>query len=266
VVFAHGQAGGAKLAQAAAYGARVLRIDSPAPSVVFDVCRAACARWGWRHLSTAGMYDPYTVEGAKTIAYELWQQYAGALPEWIVLPVGGGGLLGGVWRGVLDLQRLGLIERLPRIVGVQAAGCAPLKRAIDGGESFLESLKQPWPNPKTIAGGIADDILFDGHTALPAIRTTNGLALAVEDRAIEEGIALLARNEGLYCEASSGVVVAALEELTRHAAGQRVCLVVTGHGMKDFDRRNKDDLGPLLEGNLGAIAAAIASNSTLTLR
>src|SRR5690606_4245642 len=114
---------------------------------------------------TSGMHDPYNVEGAKTIAYEMYQQTGGELPDWIVAPVGGGGLLGGIWRGTLDLFRLGLLNTVPKFAGVQASGCAPLVKAINDGSSFLESLESPWPNPYTIAGGIADDILFDGHTA-----------------------------------------------------------------------------------------------------
>lgn len=256
VVFAHAHAGLPKLVQAASYGATVLRINSPAPSAVFDVCVAACARWGWRHLSTAGMYDPYTVEGSKTIAYELWQQYDGRLPDWIVAPVGGGGLLGGVWRGLLDLQRMGLISTLPQLVGVQATGCAPLKRAIDGGESFLESLKTPWPDPETIAGGIADDILFDGHTVLPALRTTQGLALAVTDPEIAAGVTTLARAEGLLCEVTCAVIIAALPHLAPHAQGQRVCALMTGNGIKDLAGRVEEGARlPVLDASLEAVAA-----------
>ena len=156
----------------------------PSASAVFDLCLEACARFGWYHLSTAGMYEPYNVEGAKTIAYELFQQTGGDLPDWIVAPVGGGGLLGGLWRGFLDLKRAGLIERVPRLAGIQASGCAPLAKAMRENATYLDTLRAPWPNPHTIAGGIADDILFDGHTALPALRTTDGAAIAVEDSEI----------------------------------------------------------------------------------
>lgn len=263
VVFAHAHAGLSKLVQAATYGAEVLRIDSPAPSAVFDVCRAACAQWGWRHLSTAGMYDPYTVEGSKTIAYELWQQYDGKLPDWIVAPVGGGGLLGGVWRGLLDLKRMGLIDTLPRLVGVQATGCAPLQRAIAGSETFLESLQTPWPDPDTIAGGIADDILFDGHTVLPALRTTNGLALAVTDPAIATGVSTLARAEGILCEVTCAVVVAALEQLAPHAQGQRVCALITGSGIKDLAGRIAEGESlPVLDARLEAVARHLEQRPT----
>jgi threonine synthase len=203
------------------------------------------------------MYDPYTVEGSKTIAYELWQQYAGDLPDWIVAPVGGGGLLGGVWRGLLDLQRLGCIERLPRLVGVQAAGCAPLRRAVAGNETFLQSLESPWPNPQTVAGGIADDILFDGHTVLPAIRQTGGVAPTVTDEEILAAVDDLAAREGLLCEVTCAVVVAALSGMAA-ARGQRVCALLTGNGLKDLSGRlERLPQTPPLPPTLDAVAGAV---------
>jgi threonine synthase len=234
VMFMHGHAASSKVAMASLFGGRVVQVNTPSASAVFDLCIAACKKFGWYHLSTAGMYNAYNVEGSKTIAYELYRQTGGDLPEWLVAPVGGGGLLGGIWRGFLDLQRLGLIEKPPRLAGVQAAGCAPLKQAIESGSSFLDTLKHPWPNPKTIAGGIADDILFDGHTVLPAIRTTGGAAIAVDDDATLDALRRMAALEGLLCEPTSAVAVAALSRLPDAGAKTRVCCVITGSGAKDF--------------------------------
>lgn len=234
VLFMHGHAAPGKIAQASAYGATVVRVESGSAKAVFDLCMEACASFGWYHGSTAGMYEPYNVEGAKTLAYELYWQTEGNLPGWIVAPVGGGGLLGGIWRGLLDLKNLGLISTLPRLAGVQAAGCAPLTKAIDGNQTFLESVIMPWPNPKTIAGGIADDILFDGHTALPAIRTTGGAAIAVDDDAIIHAELALASSEGILCDPCSAVTAAALTQLPDTTPETRVCCIITGTGIKDL--------------------------------
>ena len=234
ILLMHGQAGGGKAAQAASYGATAVRVDEPSAARVFELCLEACAAFGWYHLSTAGLYEPFNVEGAKTIAYELYHQTEGELPDWIVAPVGGGGLLGGVWRGFLDLQRMGVIERMPRMCGVQASGCAPFVKAIEQDTPFLETLEHPWPDPKTIAGGIADDIIFDGHTALPAVRQTGGTAVAVNDEEIMDGLLLLARTEGLLCEPTCAVVIAALAHLQETAGGARVCCLLTGNGVKDI--------------------------------
>ncbi len=234
VLLMHGHAAPGKVVQAAAYGGRVVQVQTPSAGEVFDLCLEACREFGWYHLSTAGMYEAYNVEGAKTIAYELFHQTDGNLPDWLVAPVGGGGLLGGIWRGFLDLQRLGYLDRLPRLAGVQASGCAPLSKAIAQGTPFLETLKEPWPNPQTIAGGIADDIIFDGHTVLPAIRTTNGVAIDVDDEAIVAGQQRLAEAEGLLCEPTCAVVIAALEHLPDITPETRVCCVLTGTGIKDL--------------------------------
>lgn len=234
VLFMHGQASADKIKQAALYGAAVLHVEDPSPAAVFKLCIETCETFGWYHLSTAGIYTPYNVEGAKTIAYELYQQFDGDLPDWIVMPVGGGGLLGGVWRGFLDLQRMGLIETLPRLAGVQAAGCAPLKQAIDNDWNLETSLAHPWPNPHSIAGGIADDILFDGHTALPAIRETNGVALSVTDDELLAALHSLARREGVLAECCSAVTLAAINQLPDCNEDTRVCCVITGNGIKDI--------------------------------
>jgi len=260
VVFMHAHAGAGKITQAAVYGAIVIRVDSAAPSAVFRLCMDACAQYGWAHLSTAGIYEPYNVEGAKTIAYELFQQYAGDLPDWIVMPVGGGGLLGGVWRGFLDLQRLGLIDRCPKAVGVQAAGCAPLVKAIDEGQSFLDTLKSPWPNPQTVAGGIADDILFDGHTALPAIRRTDGMAIDVTDDATIAAQSMLARKSGLFCELTSAVVFAALDALATQAEGDRVCCILTGSGIKELAQiAAKTPIPPVIPPDMDALTSLLSN-------
>jgi len=233
VLLMHGQAAPDKVAMAGAYGGRAIQVDSPSAAAVFDLCLEACSTFGWYHLSTAGIYNPFNVEGAKTIAYELYAALGRDLPDWIVAPVGGGGLLGGIWRGFTDLERARLIDRVPRLAGVQARGCAPLKLALDEGWSFQESLAHPWPNPKTVAGGIADDVLFDGHTVLAAIRQTNGVAIVVDDFAILEAQRRLAESEGILCEPTSAVVIAALDELVLDP-GARVCAVVTGTGFKDI--------------------------------
>jgi len=243
VLLMHAHAAAGKIVQAAVYGGVAIQVDTPAASALFALCIEACEKWGWYHLSTAGIYNPFNVEGAKTIAYELYQQTGGDLPDWVVAPVGGGGLLGGVWRGFLDLERLGLIDRVPRLAGIQAAGCAPLKKAFDEGTAFLDTLEDPWPNPETVAGGIADDILFDGHTVLPAVRTTHGCALAVEDDEILAAQHTLAVTEGLLCEPTAAVAIAALPYLPGVGPGSRVCCLLTGSGIKDLGS---------LEGRVGA--------------
>ncbi len=236
ILFMHGQADPAKVAQAQTYGATVIAVDNPSSKAVFELCIAACEAHGWYHLSTAGMYAPWNVEGAKTIAYELYQHYGANLPQWLIAPVGGGGLLGGIWRGFLDLKAMGLIIDIPRLAGVQAEGCAPLKESIDNDWLFEEHLAQPWEDPDTIAGAIADDILFDGHTVLAALRQSWGAAIVVSDEEMIAAQRRLAKSTGLLCEIASASAIAGLSKLPVVDRDTRVCCIVSGSGLKDLGR------------------------------
>jgi threonine synthase len=193
------------------------------------------------------------VEGAKTVAYELFDQAGGNLPEVIFVPVGGGGLLGGLYRGFCDLVALGLIEKSPRLVGVQAEGCAPLVRAIAEGLDADRIMAEPWKNPKTIAGGIADDILFDAHRALPAVRESKGIAVAVTDGDIMDAVSLLASREGIFAEPSGAVSLAGLLRYIKEEDGKEgdgrmcdnACCLITGSGLKDMDAARRIS-GPVM--------------------
>jgi len=238
LVFVPSTAPAEKLTQSGVTGARVIQVDTESSSVVMGLVDEACKERGWMHLSTAGSINPFAVEGSKTIAYELFDQAGGDLPEVIFVPVGGGGLLGGLYRGFLDLTALGLIEMPPRLVGVQAEGCAPLVRAIAEGLDADRIMAEPWKNPKTVAGGIADDILFDAHRALPAVRGSGGSAVAVTDEVIMEAVSLLASREGIFAEPSGAVSLAGLLRLLKEGDGRmydNACCLVTGSGLKDMD-------------------------------
>jgi threonine synthase len=226
-----------KLVQVLMYGADLFRIDHDSPTDIFDLLLWACGEFGWYFASTAGIYNPFTLEGAKTIAYEIAEQTGFDLPDWVIAPVGGGGNLGSLWRGFKDLRDLGLVTRLPRMVGVQAAGCAPFVEAIRLGRSAQEALTWRWPKIETIAGAIADDVVFDAHIALPAVRESQGTAVAVSD---EESLAMeyaLASTEGIFVEPACATTLAAVKRLA--GEGQirrqdRVCCVLTGLGFKDM--------------------------------
>ena len=231
-----------KLVQTLMYGADLFRIDHSSPAEIFELLLWACREFDWYLASTAGIYNPFTLEGAKTIAYEIAEQTGFELPDWVIAPVGGGGNLGSLWRGFKDLRHLGLVKRLPRMAGVQVAGCAPFVEAVRLGRSAQEALAWHWPEIKTIAGAIADDVVFDAHIALPAVRESEGTAVAVTD---EEALALeyvLASTEGIFVEPASATALAALKKLA--GEGQirrqdRVCCVLTGLGFKDMTAARK---------------------------
>ncbi len=231
-----------KLVQVLIYGADLFRIDHDSPTDIFDLLRWACDEFGWYLASTAAIFNPFTLEGAKTIAYEIAEQLGFDLPEWMIVPVGGGGNIGSLWRGFNDLRALGLVTRLPRMVGVQAAGCAPIVEAIRLGRTAREALTCRWPTIDTVAGAIADDVVFDAHIALPAVRESHGTAVAVPDADSLAMERLLASTEGIFVEPASATTLAALKqlldqgEITRQ---DRVCCVLTGLGFKDMTSARK---------------------------
>lgn len=231
-----------KLVQILMYGADLCRIDHSSPTEIFDLLLWACGEFDWYLASTAAIFNPFTLEGAKTIAYEIAEQLAFELPDWLVVPVGGGGNIGTLWRGFTDLRELGLVTRLPRMVGVQAAGCAPFVEAVRLGRTPREALTWRWPTIETIAGAIADDVVFDAHIALPAVRESHGTAVAVTD---EESLAMegmLAATEGIFVEPASATTLAALRRLLTDGQirrEDRVCCVLTGLGLKDMTSARK---------------------------
>jgi threonine synthase len=193
----------------------------------------AAERFDWHVVATTAIYNPLTLEGSKTIAYEL----ADDLPDWLVVPVGGGGNIGSIWRGFRELRELGAIERLPRLAGVQAEGCAPFVEAIEKGLSWKEAASLRWPEVRTICGAIADDSIFDAHLAIPAVVDSEGAAIAVSDEEALEAETLLASAEGLFVEPSSATAVAGLGKLVEQGVIERksrVCCLATGTGFKDL--------------------------------
>jgi threonine synthase len=222
-----------KLTQILMYGADLFRIDEASPSAVFELMDEAARRFDWHVVATTALYNPFTLEGSKTIAYELRFD----VPDWLVVPVGGGGNLGSLWRGFRELKALGAIERLPRLVGVQAEGCAPFVDAIHLGLSWREAARRRWPRIRTICGAIADDVVFDAHIAVPALVESGGVAVAVSDEETLEAEKLLAATEGLFVEPSSATAVAALRKLVERGSlspTSRVCCLATGSGFKDM--------------------------------
>jgi threonine synthase len=222
-----------KLTQIVLYGAELFRIDESSPTRVFALMEEIAERFDWHVVATTAVYNPYTLEGSKTIAYEL----ASDLPDWLIVKVGGGGNLGSLWRGFRELRELGLIERLPRLAGVQAQGCSPFVEAIERGLSWKEALSLRWPEVRTICGAIADDSIFDAHLAIPAVVESRGAAVAVSDPEALEAEMLLASAEGLFVEPSSATAMAGLRKLVERGVIERrsrVCCLLTGTGFKDL--------------------------------
>ncbi|MCC7355985.1 MAG: threonine synthase [Anaerolineae bacterium] len=228
VIFVPETAPQAKVAQLLIFGARVLLVQGTYDQA-FDLCLAASKEYGWYCRNTA--YNPYMSEGKKTAAYEICEQLNWRAPDRIFVSVGDGCIIGGLWKGLRDLAALGWIDRMPKLMGVQAAGSAVLVEAWRRGTEEITPIV-----PQTIADSISVGIPRDRIKALRAVRETGGAYLAVTDEEILDAMRLLARGAGVFAEPAGATAYAGLVQ-AEHAgqvdSGERVVVLVTGNGLKD---------------------------------
>jgi threonine synthase len=213
-----------KLAQIAVYGARPVKVEGPRERAAQAVQEAAAQ--GAYYASH--YYNPFTLEGMKTIAYELWEQLGWRAAGNLVLPVGHGTLLLGAYRGFKDLLAAGLIENMPRLFAVQAESYAPLY------EAHQREMDDPFPVEKgeTVAEGIRIAQPVRGRQILAAVRETGGAVLAVSDEETLRARDELARR-GLYVKPTSAVAIAALLQLRRLIGPEEITIIpLTGSGLK----------------------------------
>lgn len=225
----------AKLAKLMAFGAKIF-LTSASTGDVTEFTTKVCDAYNMQNCSAASRYNPYVKEGAKTAVFEIFEQSGGSLPDWIVLPVGGGGNISSYFKGLRELKELGLIEKYPKLVGVQAKGCAPIVEAF---EKNLDPRNIPKiKNPKTIAHSILDDWAPDGDIALRSIKESGGLAVSVSEEQIISATKRLSTIEGIYVEPSSSTTLAAVEVLLSNRMldkNEKVALVATGFGLNQPD-------------------------------
>jgi threonine synthase len=175
------------------------------------------------------------LEGDKTIAYELFEQLKGFVPEYIFVPIGTGPLLTGIYKGYEELKELGFTNKLPKMIGVQAMGCAPIVKAYNENRDKVE----PWDLVDTIASGISDPLKGysqDGTYTLKTIKNSKGCAISVNDEEILKSVLVLGKQQGLYVEPTSASVISAYENLRKMNIITQSDLVVgilTGIGFKD---------------------------------
>ncbi len=192
--------------------------------------RARCDRDGWWDLST--LKEPYRVEGKKTMGYELFEQLGGRLPDAIVYPTGGGTGLIGMWKAFDEMEALGWIgSARPRMFAVQSTGCAPMVRAWEEGREAAP----PWENAETYAAGLRVPGAVGDFLILSALRESGGGAVAVPDRAMQEWVAVMGAETGIFAAPEGGATAAAvprLREMGLIEAGDEVVLFNTGSGLK----------------------------------
>jgi threonine synthase len=230
VVLPAGNVAAGKLAQAVFFGAKVIAIDGNFDDALRIVRELAAER----HLYLLNSINPYRPEGQKTVAFEIVDQLDFQVPDRIVLPVGNAGNIWSVYKGLVELNRIGWIERIPKLVGVQAGGSMPIVDAFNAGKSDFTPIEKP----ETVATAIRIGNPVSGKKALKAIYDTKGSAVAVSDGEILDAQKILGRSEGIGVEPASAASVAGMIKLVQTGQigkDERVVCICTGNVLKDPD-------------------------------
>jgi threonine synthase len=247
-------------AECMAYGAHVLLVDG-----LIDDCgkviRAGAAAYGWCDVST--LREPYRAEGKKTMALEIAEQLGWRLPDALIYPTGGGTGIVGMWKAFAEMETMGLIgpER-PKMIAVQAAGCAPIVRAFSSGADHAER----WADAQTIAAGMRVPAAIGDYLILEAIRKSGGTAITVTDDEMLEGMVLAAEREGLFISPESGAAVIATRTLRESGflrADELSVIFATGSGLMHIDLVDRPvaAIDPNVPEILAEVAAALSVQS-----
>jgi len=242
LIFAPRTAPPAKVAQLLMFGAQVLLVQGNY-DVAFELCLQASHEFGWYCRNTG--YNPFTVEGKKTAAFEICEQLAGVTrsgqeagvrkwlaPDRVFVSVGDGNIITGLWKGFKDLLALGWIEQMPKLMGVQSEGSMVCAQAW---QANTETLKAA--TATTLADSIAVDLPRDGVRAVRAVRETGGAYVVVSDTEILSALRELAQQQAIFAEPAGATAYAGLLKAARAGqlgAEETVVVVNTGNGLKDI--------------------------------
>jgi len=228
----------AKIAQLQIYGAGVVLVEGTYDEA-FDLCIAAGRKFGWYQRSTG--FNPFTREGKKTAALEIAELLNWQVPDKVIVSVGDGNIISGLWKGFRDLQGLNFIDRLPQMIGVQSATASAIVDAANGDGIVREGPAH------TIADSISVGKPRDATAAIRAIRDSGGRGVKVTDDEIIAAIAELARATGVFAEPAAAASFAGFKAMCASGtleADERVLLMLTGNGLKDVDAARRSSKEP----------------------
>ena len=239
VIFVPERAPQGKLTQLLIFGATVVSVKGDY-GAAFRLSAQAIEKYGWYNRNAA--INPYLSEGKKTVSFEIAEQLSLALqnpaasgfkaPDFVALSVGDGCTIAGVWKGFKDLFATGLIDKLPRLISVQAEGCCPVNRAIERNASIIERMEE-----NTLADSIAVGVPRNGDKALAAIRDSDGITVNVSDDEILAAMRVLGKAAGVFGEPAGAAGTAGLAKAAERGlipADALVVSIVTGNGLKDI--------------------------------
>jgi threonine synthase len=220
-----------KLSQAMIYGAKVIQVRGN-----FDESLDIVLKLSEKHrtIYLLNSINPFRIEGQKSLGFEICDQLNQEAPDRIIVPVGNAGNISAIWKGFSEFHELDVVEALPKMTGIQAAGAAPIAQAIKNGKDTIV----PVSAPETVATAIRIGAPVSWKKAMTAIRESDGTAETVTDAEILSAQKLLARVEGLFVEPASASSIAGLIKLVQNGIidkDERIVCVTTGHGLKDPD-------------------------------
>jgi len=257
VIFAPKTAPPAKIAQLIVFGARVLLVDGNYDQA-FDLSIEATKSFGWYNRNTG--FNPFTAEGKKTAAFEIWEQVIKGMPGdgkplTVFIPVGDGNIISGVHKGFKDLHALGWLPVMPRIIGVQSEGSAAIANTFHQGDEEIKPV-----SATTLADSISVDLPRDGVRAVRAARETGGTYITVPDGSILNAIAEMGRV-GIFAEPAAATAYAGLVKAVEEAIVQPddpVLVLSTGSGLKDVKAAMQAVAeAPVIEPSLEAVKKVI---------
>lgn len=227
VIFVPERAPQGKLAQLLIYGSKVISVKGDYRET-FELSKEAIEHWGWYNRNAA--INPHLVEGKKTVAWEIAEQLKWQVPDWVAVSVGDGCTIAGVYKGFYDMLNIGLIQRIPKLLGVQAEGCCPFYTA------FIEDKPLKPTLENTIADSISVGVPRNPIKGMNAVKQSNGTWVSVSDQAILEAMKTLGACEGIFGEPAGVAGLAGVIKATREGiigSDEVVSIIVTGNGLKD---------------------------------
>ncbi|MBS4028091.1 MAG: threonine synthase [Ignavibacteriales bacterium] len=237
-----------KVTQLLIFGATVFKVQGTYDDA-FELCRASCGKFGWYNRNSGT--NPFLVEGKKTAGLEIAEQMKDNLPDWVVVSVGDGCTIGSIGKGLQEMKRLGFIERVPRLLGVQAEGARPIVDALYSGNDLLPA------QTKTLADSIDVGVPRNWRRAIQQIKLSNGEMITVEDEEILEAMRQTGKLTGVFGEPAGIACVAGLKNAIAKGMvkpNESAVCVITGNGLKDI-RSAQSAVGEALnvEPNIGAV-------------
>ncbi len=223
----------AKIAQLLVFGATVLTVKGSYDEA-FDLSIKATEKFGWYNRNTA--FNPYMVEGKKTVALEIIEQMNFEVPDYVFVSVGDGCIISGVAKGYRDMLSLGFIDKMPKLVAVQAEGCKPIVDAVNG-DGTVKFVK-----PDTIADSIAVGIPRNRVMAVRDVKESGGFGIAVSDEEILSAIKYLGSTQGIFAEPAGATGFAGMLKALKEgkiSKNDKIVVIVTGNGLKDVESAQK---------------------------